>query len=133
MELPKIGDRRGDLTYVESRRHIPFDIARVYYLYGVPTDAERGAHGHRELEQLIIAVAGSVELVIDDGHSQKSYTLDDPTKGLYLCPMVWRDLRCFSSNAVVLVLASHPYDERDYFRDYLKFKRAVAESERQLP
>lgn len=126
VELPKISDPRGSLSFVEGGRHIPFEIRRVYYIYDVQHGAERGAHGHRELEQLMIVMAGSVDVDVDDGHESRTFRLDDPAKGLYICPMIWRNLRHFSPGAVVLVLASFAYDEADYFRDYQSFLEAVA-------
>lgn len=126
VDLPRIGDPRGDLSFVEGGRHIPFDIRRVYYLYNVPSDAERGAHGHRALEQLIIPLAGSFDVELDDGIERRNVRLDDPACALYVCPMMWRDLRNFSDGAVALVLASLVYDEADYFRDYQEFLEASA-------
>ena len=125
LALPQIRDERGNLSFVEGDRHIPFAIRRVYYLYDVPTDAGRGAHGHRELEQLIIPLAGSFQVRLDDGTSETIFTMDDPATGLYVCPMMWRDLCHFSPGAVALVLASIPYDEADYFRSYQEFREAA--------
>ena len=121
LTLPKVSDPRGNLTFVEGARHIPFDIARVYYLYDVPGGAERGGHAHKALHQLIIAVAGSFDVVLDDGRSKHRYHLDRPYHGLYVCPMIWRELDNFSSGSVCMVLASNQYDESDYFRDYRQF------------
>lgn len=126
VDLPKIGDPRGDLSFIEGRRHIPFDIRRVYYLYNVPSDAERGSHGHRALEQLIIPLAGGFDVELDDGIERRNVRLDNPARALYVCPMMWRDLRNFSDGAVALVLASLVYDEADYFRDYQEFLEAAA-------
>ena len=124
IELPKITDGRGNLTFVEGGNHIPFDIRRTYYLYDVPDAVTRGAHGHRELEQLIIAMSGSFEVELDDGLNKRSFLLDRPNLGLYVCPMMWRDLHAFSPGAVCVVLASMCYDEDDYFRDYTSFLKA---------
>lgn len=125
IELPQIHDRRGDLTFVEGGNHIPFNIARVYYLYNVPVDSERGGHAHRELEQIVFALSGSFRMKIDDGLTQSEHWLRDPRKGLYISRMVWREMDRFSQGAVCMVLASHPYDEADYYRDYGEFRGEV--------
>lgn len=124
-ELPKITDPRGNLTFVEGGRHIPFDIKRVYYLYDVPGGAHRGGHAHKHLQQLIIAMSGSFDVVLDDGHSKKRLHLNRSYSGLYVCPMIWREIDNFSSGSVCMVLASNTYDEDDYFRDYDEFTRAI--------
>lgn len=118
VELPKISDPRGNLTFIEGGRHIPFDIQRVYYLYDVPGGAERGGHAHKELHQLIIAMSGSFDVVLDDGQEKKRVHLNRSYYGLYVCPMIWRELDNFSSGSVSMVLASNQYDEADYYRDY---------------
>jgi hypothetical protein len=125
IELPQIHDPRGDLTFVEGGNHIPFPIARVYYLYNVPVDAERGGHAHRELEQVVFALSGSFRMKIDDGTAKSEHWLRDPRKGLYISKLVWREMDAFSQGAVCMVLASHPYDEADYFRDYGDFLEAL--------
>lgn len=125
VELPRIQDRRGNLTFVEADRHVPFDIRRVYYLYDVPGGAERGGHGHHRLRQLIIAMSGSFDVVLDDGTERVRYHLNRSYTGLYVCPMIWRELDNFSSGSVCLVLASEPYDEADYLRDFDDFRAAV--------
>lgn len=125
LDLPRFDDKRGSLSFVEGRNHVPFDIARVYYLYGMPGGADRGAHAHRALRQLIIPLAGEFDAVLDDGSSTQTFHLDRPQCGLYVGPMVWRTLVRFSEHAVCLVLASARYDEADYFRDYDAFLRAV--------
>ncbi|MBT5222311.1 MAG: WxcM-like domain-containing protein [Gammaproteobacteria bacterium] len=121
IELPKISDPRGNLTFVEGGNHIPFDIKRVYYLYDVPGGAERGAHGHKELKQLIIAMSGSFDVVLDDGFETKTYHMNRSYYGLYVSPMMWRDITNVSSGAVCMVLASDCYEESDYYRDYNEF------------
>jgi len=121
LELPKIADPRGNLTFVEGGIHVPFDIQRVYYLYDVPGGSERGGHAHKELKQLIIAMSGSFDVVLDDGREKKRVHLNRSYNGLYVCPMIWRELDNFSSGAVCMVLASNRYDEADYFRDYAGF------------
>jgi hypothetical protein len=128
VDLPQIHDVRGDLTFIESKIHVPFDIARVYYLYNVPVDAERGGHAHRELEQVIFALSGSFRISLDNGNSKTEYWLRDPRKGLYVSRMVWREMDSFSQGAVCMVLASHAYDESDYYRDYSEFKAALTAS-----
>jgi hypothetical protein len=125
LELPKIHDTRGNLTFIEGGRHVPFDIKRVYYLYDVPGGAERGGHAHKGLHQLIIAMSGSFDIVLDDGREKKRIHLARSYYGLYVCPMIWREMDNFSSGAVCLVLASNLYDEADYYRDYQEFLKAV--------
>ncbi len=127
IDLPVISDPRGDLTFVEGQTHIPFDIARVYYLYNVPVDAERGGHAHEELEQVVFALSGSFRIRVDDGQTRQDYWLRDPRKGLYISRLIWREMGSFSQGAVCMVLASLPYDEADYYRDYEDFLAAVRE------
>lgn len=124
IELPKISDPRGNLTFIEGQNHVPFDIQRVYYLYDVPGGAERGGHAHKALHQLIIAMSGSFDVVLDDGGEQKRIHLNRSYNGLYVCPMIWRELDNFSSGSVCMVLASNSYDEDDYYRDYDTFLAA---------
>ncbi len=125
IELPKISDPRGNLTFVEADRHIPFEIKRVYYLYDVPGGAERGGHAHKGLHQLIIAMSGSFDIHLDDGQNKKMIRLNRSYNGLYVCPMIWREMDNFSSGAVCMVLASNFYDESDYYRDYNEFMKDV--------
>lgn len=121
IDLPKIHDPRGNLTFIEGGQQIPFDIQRVYYLYDVPGGAERGGHAHKGLHQLIIAMSGSFDVVLDDGRDQKRFHLNRSYSGLYVCPMMWRELDNFSSGSVCMVLASNRYEEDDYYRDYDQF------------
>jgi len=121
INLPKIQDPRGNLTFVESGTHIPFAIRRVYYLYDIPGGSERGGHAHKALQQLIIALSGSFDVVLDDGRAKKRVHLNRPYCGLYVCPMVWRELDNFSSGAVCMVLASNKYEAEDYYRVYEEF------------
>lgn len=123
IELPKISDPRGSLTFVEGGNHIPFDIKRVYYLYDVPGGAERGAHGHKALNQLIIAMSGSFDVKLDDGFETKTYHMNRSYYGLYVSPMMWRDITNVSSGAVCMVIASDSYKESDYYREYNEFIR----------
>ena len=125
ISLPQIHDPRGDLTFVEGGVHIPFDIARVYYLYNVPVDAERGGHAHKELEQVVFALSGSFRLKIDDGQKQSEYWLRDPRKGLYINRLIWREMDSFSQGTVCMVLASKRYEESDYYRSYDDFLAEV--------
>lgn len=129
IELPQIHDPRGDLTFVEGANHIPFNIARVYYLYNVPVDAERGGHAHKDLEQVVFALSGSFRMKVDDGKTKSEDWLRDPRKGLYISQLVWREMDSFSQGAVCMVLASHRYDEADYYRDYSTFLKASQKSQ----
>ena len=124
VELPRIQDPRGNLTFIEANSHIPFYIKRVYYLYDVPGGAERGGHAHKGLQQLIIAMSGSFDVILDDGKAKKRIHLNRSYSGLYVCPMIWRELDNFSSGSVCMVLASSRYDEDDYYRDYAEFMRS---------
>lgn len=128
-DLPRINDPRGNLSFIEAGRHIPFDIRRVYYLYDVPGGAERGGHAHKALQQLIIAMSGSFDIHLDDGYAKKTIHMNRSYYGLYVCPMMWREIDNFSSGAVCMVLASDYYDELDYYREYNDFindvKRAI--------
>jgi hypothetical protein len=124
IDLPKISDPRGNLTFIEGGRHVPFDIKRVYYLYDVPGGAERGGHAHKHLHQLIIALSGSFDVVLDDGKQKQRFHLNRSYSGIYVCPMIWRELDNFSSASVCMVLASNLYDEADYYRHYDEFVRA---------
>lgn len=125
IDLPKILDPRGSLSFIEGNQHIPFDIRRVYYLYDVPVGAERGGHAHKELSQLIIAISGSFDVILNEGSEKKRYHLNLPYQGLYVSPMMWRELDNFSSGSVCMVLASIIYEESDYFRDYNEYLSAL--------
>jgi len=124
IELPKISDARGNLSFIEGGQHIPFDIKRAYYLYDVPGGSDRGSHAHKGLHQFIVAMSGSFDVVLDDGNDKKRFHLNRSYYGLYVCPMMWRLLDNFSSGAVCMVLASEHYDESDYIRDYEVFLEA---------
>lgn len=123
IQFPKIMDDRGNLTFVEARRHVPFPIARVYWIYDVPGGESRGSHAYRELQEVIIAMSGSFDVFLDDGRAQKTVTLNRAYYGLYIPNMIWRRIQQFSTNSVALVLASLPYNTDDYIRDYPEFKR----------
>ena len=120
-DLPKINDARGNLTFIEGANHVPFFIKRVYYLYDIPSGSFRGGHSHKKLEQLIVAINGSFKIKVDDAFHVKEFVLSKPYEGLYIPPMVWRDLVEFSSDSVCMVLASEEYDEKDYYRVYDEF------------
>jgi glyoxylate utilization-related uncharacterized protein len=123
IELPIAHDVRGNLTVIESGVGVPFDIRRIYYLYDVPGGSERGGHGHRKLEQFIIAMSGSFDVVLHDGSTEQTFNLNRSYMGVYVPPMHWRVVNNFSSGAVCLVLASRHYEEEDYIRDYDQFRQ----------
>ncbi len=127
IDLPKIEDNRGNLTFIENSRHIPFDIKRVYYLYDVPGGESRGGHAHKELRQYIIAASGSFDVILDDGKNKTTFSLNRSYYGLYIPKMTWRELENFSSGSVCLVLASEYYDPTDYYYTYEDFLKAVNE------
>jgi hypothetical protein len=133
LQLPKIEDRRGNLTFIEGNRHVPFSIARVYYLYDVPGGAERGGHAHRNLHQFLIAMSGSFDVKIDDGSRNARFHLNRSFYGLYLCPMIWREIDNFSSGAVCMVLASEYFEVDDYLRDHAEFVRLANDQRRPVP
>lgn len=121
VKLKKISDPRGNLTFIESGIDIDFEIKRIYYIYDVPSGQYRGAHAHVNLEQLIIAVSGSFDIIVDDGKNKKVITLNNPAIGLYLRKMIWREMNNFSTGSVCLVCASDHYKEKDYIRNYNEF------------
>ncbi len=122
VNLPTKSDSRGNLCFVHGGSDIPFEIKRIYYSFA-SNNEQRGNHGHKLLQQLIIAIAGSFDVVLNDGKVERSYTLNSPTQGLYVPPMMWRHIDSFSSDAVCLVLASHAYDENDYYHSFEEFRR----------
>ena len=121
LELPKIADVRGNLTFIEGERHVPFPIKRVFYLYDVPTGADRGAHSHREQHQFLICLSGSFDVQLDDGKQTRTVHLNRPWKGLHVPPMIWAAEVNFDAGTVCLVLASDEFSEADYIRDYQEF------------
>jgi hypothetical protein len=127
IDLPKIGEPRGNLTFIEGGRHVPFDIKRVFYLYDVPGGADRAGHALKTCEQFIVAMSGSFDVTLYDGKDKNKVHLNRSYNGLYLPPMIWREIDNFSSGSVCLVLASEPYDEKGYYRDYRQYLRALGE------
>lgn len=124
IDIPKITDPRGNLAVIEGDT-IPFKMDRVYYLYDVPSSSQRGGHAHKELQQLVIALSGSFDVVLDNGEEQKTITLNKPDKGLLIPTMVWRELENFSSGSVCMVVASMEFCEEDYIREYSNFSELV--------
>lgn len=121
IDLPVVSDPRGNLCFAESGRHAPFAIERVYYLYDVPSGSVRAGHAHKALQQVLVALSGSFDVRLHDGTHEEVVTLNRPSRGLYIGPGTWRELENFSSGSVCLVLASTPYDEADYLRDFNDF------------
>ena len=123
IDLPKIQDKRGNLSFVEGNNHIPFEIKRTFWIYDVPGGEERGGHAYRENEEFIVALSGSFDVVLDDGRGEvQSFHLNRSYYGLYVPNMIWRQITNFSTNSLAMVLASQPYDADDYIRDYEHFK-----------
>ena len=121
IKLPKLSEPKGSLSFIENEKHIPFKIRRIYYLYENNSKMIRGEHAHKKLKQLVLPISGSFDITINDGHDIKKFHLNSKDSGLYLCPMIWRELSNFSSDAVCLVLASQLYDEEDYIHDFNNF------------
>ena len=121
IELPKIVDPRGSITFIEGSNHIPFQIERVYYIYDVPGGSDRVAHAHKSLHQFVVAMSGSFDILLDDGDKNRRFHLNRSYYGLYICPGMWRFMDNFSSGAVCMVLASQRFDEGDYIRHYGDF------------
>ncbi len=125
--LPKIVDPRGNLSFIEGARHVPFAIRRVYWVYDVPGGEVRGGHAYRSNEEFVVALSGSFDVVLDDGRGRReTFSLNRSYNGLAIGRMMWRHLENFSTNALALVLASEPYDAGDYIRDYGKFTKLAA-------
>ena len=123
INLTSKGDDRGSLTVAEAGIKVPFQINRVYWLHGTKPGVDRGFHSHNDLEQVLVAVSGSCEIEVDDGKVIETYSLNSPAEGLYMGPGIWRVMRNFSPECVLMVMASHLYDESDYIRDYDDFKQ----------
>ena len=125
IEFPELGDDRGSLVSLESNKSIPFDIKRVYYIFGTQQGVARGFHAHKQLKQVAVCVTGKCRMVLDSGETKTDIWLDSATKGILIEDMIWREMHDFSDDCVLLVLASEHYDEADYIRDYDEFLRAV--------
>jgi len=125
IDLPKITDHRGSLTVIEATRHVPFDIRRVFYLYDVPGGLERGGHALKTCHQFLTAISGSFDVILEDGIEKRRVHLSQPYCGLYITPMIWREIDDFSSGSVCLVLASGFYSAKDYYRDHDEFRRMM--------
>jgi hypothetical protein len=121
LDLPKINDPRGNLTFIEGRRHIAFDIRRAYWVYDVPGGETRGGHAYRDLHEFAVSLSGSFDFHVHDGAQERIFTLNRPYRGLYIPPMIWRHMENFSTNSVCLLLASEPYAEEQYLRDWTGF------------
>jgi len=129
-ELNKNHNVEGNLTYIYQNVHVPFSINRVFYIYDVPGGEDRGAHAHKQCHMFIVAASGSFEVVLDDGTNKRTVTLNRPFWGLHVPPGIWASEQGFSSGSICLVLASHPYDETDYIRDYGEYLKYVEEQKR---
>ncbi|MEK6372951.1 MAG: FdtA/QdtA family cupin domain-containing protein [Acidobacteriota bacterium] len=123
VDLPRILDPRGNLTFIEGERHVPFRIRRAYWIYDVPGGEVRGGHAYRTLDELLVSLSGSFDVVLDDGRERRVVPLNRSYCGLLVPRMIWRHVENFSTNSVCLILASAPYDEDDYIRDYDLFRR----------
>ncbi len=122
IELPKFLDKRGNLSFIEEFKHIPFKIARTYWIYDVPGGEHRGGHAYRDNEEFIVALSGSFDVVLDDGKEKKTYSLNRSYYGLYVPKGIWREMNNFSTNSLALILASKSFSQEDYIRDYNEFK-----------
>lgn len=124
IELPKFLDKRGNLSFIEEFKQIPFKIERTYWIYDVPGGEHRGGHAYRENEEFIVALSGSFDVVLDDGINKTTYSLNRSYYGLYVPKGIWREMNNFSTNSLALILASTPYNPDDYIRDYEEFKQS---------
>lgn len=125
IKLKKLGDERGSLVALESNISVPFEIKRVYYIFGTKVGVSRGFHAHKKLKQLAICVSGSCKLLLDNGERKKSIVLDNPSEGILIGNMIWREMHDFSDDCVLILLANEYYHEQDYIRDYEKFKEMI--------
>jgi dTDP-4-dehydrorhamnose 3,5-epimerase-like enzyme len=121
IDLPRFTDERGSLGVIEVGEHTPFEVKRIYYLFDVPDQAERGVHAHKKLQQLIVPICGSFDILLDDGTERKKFTLNNPTQGILITNMIWRELDNFSPGTVCMVFASEHYDDNDYYHIYEEF------------
>ena len=133
IRFPRVADARGNLIFIEALRHVPFEVKRVFYLYGVPPGETRGAHAHKTLEQVMIALSGAFDIALDDGLHQRHVRMNAPDCGLYVPPMVWEVELNFDPGSLCLVLASDFYSEADYYRGYDEYLRAVTCTRRPAP
>lgn len=124
-ELPRIVDPRGSLTFLDSFAQVPFEIKRVFYTYDVPPGEDRGAHAHKQLQEFLIAISGSFEVVLDDGKERRTFLLDRPTRGIHVPAGMWVAQQNFSPDGICLVMASLPYDDSDYIRNYDDYQRYI--------
>jgi dTDP-4-dehydrorhamnose 3,5-epimerase-like enzyme len=125
IELPRIIDERGNLSFLENNNQIPFEIARTYWIYDVPGGEKRGGHAYKSLQEVIIALSGSFDVVLHDGVSEKTFTLNRSYYGLYVPNMIWKHLENFSTNSLALIAADKPYDENEYLRDFEQFQKMI--------
>ncbi len=125
VDLPSLGDERGNLVALESNHSVPFEIKRVYYIFGAQKEVSRGFHAHKELKQLAICVSGSCRFTLDDGKNKENIILHNPVTGLVIDKMIWHEMHDFSKNCILMVLASAYYDEKDYLRNYSEFKEII--------
>lgn len=132
IEFPALGDERGSLVALEGNKSVPFEIKRVYYIFGTKNGVARGFHAHKKLQQIAICITGKCRMILDDGKERNETWLDSPNKGLVIGDLVWREMHDFSDDCVLLVLASEHYDESDYIRDYSQFLKIKKEFENGL-
>ena len=125
IHFPSIGDKNGSLVSLESFKNVPFEIKRVYYIFGTKNGISRGFHAHRNIKQIVISIAGSCRFVLNDGINQEEIILDTPNKGLMIENLIWREMHDFSPNCILLVLASEYYEEKDYIRKYDEFLKII--------